>query len=96
MSLGASRAPTGMPSAVPPALAGGIPLPTRTENEMPHHPLRTLVDWTPETGDVDEWLAQWEVAGWVPEHPWGGVDCDVRGVTVVRWAMIQREPADPA
>ena len=25
-------------------------------------PRRTLADWTPEAGDVTEWLARWEAA----------------------------------
>ena len=57
---------------------------------------RTLADWTPDAGDVDTWLARWAVAGWVPEYPWGGVECDVHGRAVVRWAMVQREPAHAA
>lgn len=40
---------------------------------MPHQPHRSLVDWTPEAGDVDEWLEQWAAASWAPEYSWGGV-----------------------
>ena len=40
------------PSAHPATLA---PMPSPL-------PRRTLADWTPEAGDVTEWLARWEAA----------------------------------
>jgi hypothetical protein len=51
-------------------------------------PSRTLADWTPDVGLIEDWLARWEAAGWVPEHPWGGVEVVIDGREVIRWAMI--------
>ncbi len=52
-------------------------------------PGRTLADWTSEAGDVDEWLARWAAAGWVPEHRWDGTPVTIDGRQMTRWAMIQ-------
>jgi len=41
-------------------------------------PGRTLADWTSEAGDVDESLARWAAAGWVPEHRWDGTPVTTR------------------
>ncbi len=35
-------------------------------------PRRALADWTPEAGDVTEWLARWEAAGCRVEAGTGG------------------------
>ncbi|MBP6998021.1 MAG: hypothetical protein KBB39_17940 [Phycicoccus sp.] len=51
-------------------------------------PRRTLADWTPEAGDVTEWLARWEAAGWRVEA--GPADTVVNGRALRRWAMIEQ------
>jgi hypothetical protein len=55
---------------------------------MLRYPRRTLADWTEDVGPLDDWLATWSGAGWVPEHPWGGVDVKIEGQGVLRWAMV--------
>jgi hypothetical protein len=53
-------------------------------------PRRRLVDWTPDQGDGDAWLARLEAEGWVPEHR-TGADVVINGRPVRRFAMIRRE-----
>ncbi|NUS54752.1 MAG: hypothetical protein HOV66_07800 [Streptomycetaceae bacterium] len=52
-------------------------------------PRRRLVDWTPEDGDGEAWLARLAEEGWVPEHR-SGSDSVINGRKVRRFAMIQR------
>jgi len=60
---------------------------------MPQPPARKLVDWTEDAGPVEEWLARWVKAGWVPEYG-RGVETNLAGRAVTRWAMI-RTPSPP-
>ncbi len=51
-------------------------------------PRRTLLDWTPDDGPQDEWLARWAEQGWEPEYGYG-VDLELHpGAWVRRWAMV--------
>jgi hypothetical protein len=56
---------------------------------MKRLPRRRLVDWTPEDGDGQEWLARLAAEGWVPEYG-TGVDTIINGRRVRRFAMIYR------
>lgn len=51
---------------------------------------RTIRDWTPKLGEGQEWLAQLEHEGWVPEYG-SGVRVTVNGNDVVRYALIEAE-----
>jgi len=47
--------------------------------------------WTKDAGAVEDWLARWAAAGWVPELGYG-VPTEVGSRHLVRWAMIQTSP----
>lgn len=53
-------------------------------------PRRRLIDWTPDQGDGDTWLAKLAEEGWVPEHR-TGADVTINGRRVRRFAMIHRD-----
>lgn len=57
-------------------------------------PRRRLIDWTPEDGPGDAWLAKLAAEGWVPEHT-TGADTVINGRHVRRFAMIYRPPVTP-
>lgn len=59
---------------------------------VPHTPARKLVDWTEDAGPVEDWLARWAAAGWVPEHGYG-VSTKIGGRDLVTWAMTSTGPA---
>jgi hypothetical protein len=57
---------------------------------MPNLPPRhRLADWTPDLGDVDEWLAGLAREGWVPAHR-TGADVVINGRPVVRFSLVFR------
>jgi hypothetical protein len=63
-------------------------------SDRPRLPRRRLIDWTPEDGDGEAWLARLADEGWVPEHRTGS-DTVVNGRRVRRFAMIERRIAPP-
>jgi len=60
---------------------------------VPQPPARKIVEWTEDAGPIEDWLAGWAAAGWVPELGYG-VPTEIGGRHLVRWAMI-RTPSSP-
>ena len=58
---------------------------------VPQPPARKILDWTQDAGPVEDWLARWAKAGWVSEYG-QGVETNLAGRTVTRWAMIRKPP----
>ena len=49
-----------------------------------------LADWTPQLGDVDEWLTGLAKDGWVPEHR-TGAEVVINGRKVLRFALVETD-----
>ena len=58
------------------------------------YPRRRLDDWSPDLGELDEWLAEQAQLGWEPEYGGTGTDVVVNGQLVRRFAMIMRSPPE--
>ncbi|WP_029212117.1 hypothetical protein [Arsenicicoccus bolidensis] len=60
-------------------------------------PRRTLADWHPALEmPLEVWLDDLGQQGWRPEYTHGGVEVTINGRRVVRYALIEHDPADLA